>query len=215
MYEIMKKDPREAAMVLAPSDRVAVIRRLTGVTVPLADSWKVLMALGQQDYLYLMESPLREYFTEKLDPLTVLLIQYYQAFISEEHNRKITHVPIDWEALQYQVRANLALIVKGKDPLFLPYPFWSIARNHCHYYLVEDKREFFLSLLGWELNKYFINTEEDAYGDYFSDYVSDEEYSTVSEQTWTLLQQMFNVDEETILRYLYPNPEDGFGAIFG
>src|SRR5665647_705119 len=47
----------EQALDAAPSDRVQLIRRITGITVPTGYSWEVLLTLVNQDYQTLYHYP--------------------------------------------------------------------------------------------------------------------------------------------------------------
>ena len=75
-YEIMTFD-LEQALEAAPSDRVQVIRRVTGVTVEPASSHGILFAIVLQDWTWLYNSPydFTPYLGTFLDDLDFLILE--------------------------------------------------------------------------------------------------------------------------------------------
>jgi hypothetical protein len=70
----------ELALQAAPSDRVQVVRRLTGLVVDSEQSWDTLMALKYSNYLYLLSlAGGREYLAGQLDEFTLFLLEAAKA----------------------------------------------------------------------------------------------------------------------------------------
>src|SRR5665647_29102 len=107
----------EQALEAAPSDRVQLIRRLTGVSVPPEDSWNVLMALLTKDYYYLYYYPLeksrelepkilRAYIMPQLDEFDLLLLELLD---------EPPPIPVNWEAIKIQIHWQLRRFLGGAN----------------------------------------------------------------------------------------------------
>jgi len=189
-YLVLQYD-LDRALHTAPSDRIQVIRRLTSVTVPANDSYKILEALVDKDYPQLYSIPafhpyLREQGLDELDFLLLELLKPYSSSLT-----------LNWPALHRRIDHQLIELFAGDDKVL-----YELSSGHGHIPLPT-----FASLelaLQRYVYKNIINRISDIPLGSFDKF----------QTQWFRLLEYFQVQELPYTEYIGQTSDDGFFGIF-